>query len=425
MRWSVLTKVANRPSVAIVSVLLGLAIGLSRSPHVVLLKPFGEFYLALLQICILPFLLATIPLALKAAFANTTGIGSVARLAICVVVSLTVVTLTTIAVSSVALRLYPITDNVRDQLGGLVGSTASSVDVEFALRPVEMKAAPEISVGLTSILPTNVFSALSMNDSLKVVVFSIIFGIGLVAADSQAGESAFGVLRHVQRTCILLFEWFNVAMPLGVISLIAPQIAQLGPQTYAVLAPLALAFLASAGIVIVVSIAVIASSLKVSPVKVLSRLLPPLSLAAATRNAIVCAPSALTAMTDDLRASRSACNLFIPIGFAALRSGNIVHFMAATMFIGYLLERPFSPTDFAMMAALALMASFATIGIAGVAGLAPVAAVMGPFGLSFELALPLLIVLDPVASMVRGMINVAVGCQIAAAAGGREAQYER
>jgi len=50
----------------------------------------------------------------------------------------------------------------------------------------------------------------------------------------------------------------------------------------------------------------------------------------------------------------------------------------------------------------------------------PSAAVLRPFGLSYELALPLMVILDPIASMVRAMVNVALNSQIAALAGARE-----
>ena len=47
----------------------------------------------------------------------------------------------------------------------------------------------------------------------------------------------------------------------------------------------------------------------------------------------------------------------------------------------------------------------------------PLAAVLRPFGLSYELALPLMIVVDPIVSMIRAMLNVALNCQIPALAG--------
>jgi Na+/H+-dicarboxylate symporter len=43
--------------------------------------------------------------------------------------------------------------------------------------------------------------------------------------------------------------------------------------------------------------------------------------------------------------------------------------------------------------------------------------VLRPFGLSYELALPLMIIADPIISMIRAVINVTLNCQISALAG--------
>ena len=151
-------------------------------------------------------------------------------------------------------------------------------------------------------------------------------------------------------------------------------------------------------------------------------MLKPLALAIATRNALICAPTAIETLKDDLHAPPQPCDLFIPIGFAVIRFGNIVHFTAATLFIGYVLGRTFSGFDLFLVAALSIVASFATIGVAGVAGLAPMAAVLRPFGLSYELALPLMVIVDPIAGMIRAMLNVALNSQIPTLTSGGDEQ---
>ncbi|MFN7307478.1 MAG: cation:dicarboxylate symporter family transporter, partial [Acetobacteraceae bacterium] len=102
---------------------------------------------------------------------------------------------------------------------------------------------------------------------------------------------------------------------------------------------------------------------------------------------------------------------------AVVRFGNIVHFIVAALFIASLTGYSFSFAELLLVAVFALIGSFATIGVSGLPGLVPLAAVLRPFGLSYELALPLMIVVDPIVSMIRAMLNVALNCQIAALAG--------
>jgi Na+/H+-dicarboxylate symporter len=70
---SSLSKVLNRPVVTLGSVAFALALGASRLPVLQYLRPIGELYVALLQMCVLPFLLAAIPLAVRSAMTSGTA----------------------------------------------------------------------------------------------------------------------------------------------------------------------------------------------------------------------------------------------------------------------------------------------------------------------------------------------------------------
>ena len=255
---------------------------------------------------------------------------------------------------------------------------------------------------------------------MRVIVFAVIFGVGMVVSERQSGTSIFSALKHIQAVCILMFDWFNVIAPIGIVALIAPQVALMGPDIYTILAPFAYAYLAASALLLVISLLVISIVLRVDPRKVIAKMLKPLAFAAATRNTLICAPVALETVKEELHVPAEPCDLYIPIGFAVIRFGNMIHFATATLFIGYLLGRTFSGSDLVLIAAFSVMASFATIGISGLAGLAPMAAVLRPFGLSYELALPLMAIIDPIASMVRAMVNVALNCHIPVLAAGRE-----
>jgi Na+/H+-dicarboxylate symporter len=307
----------------------------------------------------------------------------------------------------------PLDQATSNRIGTLFGAAANRVDIEFSLIPeLSVGAGTAKDEGLLAVVPTNVFSALSANDTLRVVVFAAIFGIGMVMSERQSGNSIFRALTHIQSVCILIFDWFNLLLPLGIVALIAPQIALLGSDVYAVLAPFVYAFLATSILLLIMPIVVVSIGLRRDPRIVFSALLRPLALAVATRNALICAPAALEAMKTELRVRPGPCDLYIPIGFAIVRFGPIIHFATATLFIGYLVGQKFSGVDLVLVAVLSLGASFATIGVSGVAGLAPMAAVLRPFGLSFELALPLMIIVDPIAAMIRAMFNVALNMQI-------------
>jgi Na+/H+-dicarboxylate symporter len=65
-----LSQSINRPSITLAAIVLALTLGAMRLPFLQNLRPFGDFYIALLQICVLPFLLSTIPLAVRSAMGS-------------------------------------------------------------------------------------------------------------------------------------------------------------------------------------------------------------------------------------------------------------------------------------------------------------------------------------------------------------------
>ena len=413
-----LSKKINRPSITIAAIILGVWLGYMQFPFLKYLRPVGEFYISLLQICVLPFLMATIPLAVRSALTSGTASSVMGRLIGWLIATTGIVMVVSVLVPLLLFYFMPIEQSITQRIGAMFGGSGTHVDMEFALSPqLANDGGGKGATGLMTIVPTNIFSALSSNNSLQVIVFLFLFGAGMVLSERRSGTSVFSALRHIQSVCILIFDWFNLLIPIGIVALIAPQIALLGPDTFAVLAPFAFAFLVTSILLVTISIFCMSLSLRVRPKQVLVVFMKPLALAAATRNSLICVPTALETMTGELSAPKEPCELYIPIGFAVMRFGNIAQFIVAALFVGNLSGHTFTGTELLLVAAFSFMSSFATIGANGLAALAPLAAVLRPFGLSYELAAPLMIIIDPIANMIRTMVNVAVNCQIPALAG--------
>ena len=413
-----LSKKLNRPSVTIVAVIIGVWLGYMQFPFVEYLKPVGDVFIALLQVCVLPFLMATIPLAVRSALTSGVAGPVVGRLIGWLLATTLLVMAVSLFVPFMLFHFAPIDHEIARRIGTIFGGAGGHVDLEFALSAqLANDGSGREATGLIAIVPSNIFASLASNNSLQVIVFLFLFGLAMVWSERRSGTSIFNALRHIQSVCLLIFEWFNLFMPIGIIALVAPQIALLGTDAFAVLAPFAIDFLLTSIVLLTIPIFVIGVVLRVSPRHVLAVFTQPLALAAATRNTLVCAPTALETMTKELRASKPPCELFIPISFAVVRFGNIVHFIVAALFIASLTGYSLSFAELLLVAVFALIGSFATIGVSGLPGLVPLAAVLRPFGLSYELALPLMIVVDPIVSMIRAMLNVALNCQIPALAG--------
>jgi Na+/H+-dicarboxylate symporter len=409
----------NQPVTTLGAVVVAFVLGISHWPFVETLRPIGDLYVALLQMCVLPFLLATIPLAVRSAFAGTTNPATIRSLLRWIGFAIVVVAATGIVVSAVAFHFVPFDQSTIEAMGAIVGGSSGQADLEFSMdnASAAILATPGAN-GVLALVPSNIFFALSADDTMRVLVFAAIFGTSMAVCERRSGRSFFGSLRSLHDACLLIFQWLNLLAPIGIIALIAPQMAVLGPRVYLVLAHFSYVFFGLSAIILLLSIAALAIALRLDVVFTLARFSKPLMIAAATRNTLACIPIAVETMTQELHSSAETCELYIPVGFATLRFGTMLHFTVATLFIGALLGHGFTVGDMILAAVLSVAASFATLGISGPAAMAPLAGVLRPFGLPYELAFPLLVIIDPLVHMVRIMLNVAVNCMIAALAGG-------
>jgi hypothetical protein len=175
---------------------------------------------------------------------------------------------------NLSLRVGGRTNDREDRRIG--GATADGIDVEFAINPSrDPQSTGNGETGIFSVIPTNIFAALSSKDSVRVLIFAVIFGIGMVMTERQSGHSIFGALRHVQAVCITIFDWFSLLVPVGIVALIAPQVALLGPDAFTVLALFGCAFLATSFLLLSCATLVCALLLRGSPGAVFAALLKP------------------------------------------------------------------------------------------------------------------------------------------------------
>ena len=276
-----LSRSINRPAITLGAIALALVLGAMRLPFLSYLRPVGDFYIALLQICVLPFLLATIPLALRSAMAGGTAPGELRSLLFWALMMVIAVAAVSVIVPSLFFRYSSPDEQMIANIGALLGRSADSIDVEFA---IDARHAAEITgaedFGIFALVPTNIFASLSSNDSLRVLVFAALFGIGMVLTERQSGHSIFDALRHIQAVCALIFDWFSLLVPIGIIALVAPPVARLGPDAFTALTLFAYPLLLTAAVMLLAVPFLCAFALRAPLGSVFGALLKPVMLGA-------------------------------------------------------------------------------------------------------------------------------------------------
>ena len=79
----------------------------------------------------------------------------------------------------------------------------------------------------------------------------------MVMTERQFWCLVLEALDYIQAVCVMIFDWFGVLVPIGIVALIAPQIALLGSEVYAVLAIFAYVFFLVSALVLTGAIVVV------------------------------------------------------------------------------------------------------------------------------------------------------------------------
>ncbi|MEM9808830.1 MAG: cation:dicarboxylase symporter family transporter, partial [Cyanobacteria bacterium P01_D01_bin.56] len=399
------------PWAILISVVLAIYMGTAHKETASLLAPLGDFYLGLLKMCVLPILLAAI----------TTSIGRLMRssdAALYIKRILMVFPLGMVAASGLTVVIAAITGPGRnlstatlESLGVLVND--SSVDLEMALTgPLPEATNRGVGTFLLSLVPDNIFSALSQGDTLKVLIFSVIVGISLGLIRDRVTEPCFEILEAIYRTFNQLIDWLTVVLPIGLFSLLAYQLSQQGVDVMLSMINFIIAALVTYFVIYVVSTLVVWQQSKISFIRVLAALREPTILALATSSSLACLPSCIAQLSEDLKFNRQTVNLVTPLSITICRFGSVIYFALGSVFVMQLYDKPISFGNVLVVIVGSIFAGMATAGVTGILTLTMLGIVLEPLQLPLEAVLVLFVAIDPIMDPFRTLGIVHTGIAV-------------
>jgi Na+/H+-dicarboxylate symporter len=164
------------------------------------LSVVGMVYVDLLKMIVMPFMVSAIIFSLQNLF-HAGGASKILSRVLLVFVSFSVV----VAVVSAGLftAISPgdhLSESVRSSLGAIVGANSESVNFDMFLWKVE-ETPKEATVAdfLTSLIPTNIFAALASDDTLKALVFALLFGFAVGQVPSRVSGGLNQTLETITR----------------------------------------------------------------------------------------------------------------------------------------------------------------------------------------------------------------------------------
>ncbi|TAF72974.1 MAG: dicarboxylate/amino acid:cation symporter [Bacteroidetes bacterium] len=252
------------------------------------------------------------------------------------------------------------------------------------------------------IFPTSIFEAMSKNEILPIVIFSLFFGTGL-AAIGEKGKPVYVLLESVAEIMFKITSYVMKFAPFAVFGALATVVGKQGIgvlKGYGFLIACFYGGLLFFGFVILPFVCAI---FKINFLKLFSNIKEPVLLAYSTATSESAYPKTLEGL-DKFGCNPKISGFVLPLGYSFNLDGSMMYMTFATLFIAqsYGIEISISQ-QFSMMLVLLV----ASKGVAGVprASLVVISGLLDTFQIPAE-GLVLLLGIDHILDMGRSAINV-------------------
>jgi Na+/H+-dicarboxylate symporter len=398
---------ALNPWVIIGSLAAGFLVGTYFPKEAVKLGFLGDIYVDLLKMITLPFMVSAVIFSLQRLFREG-GTGKLlGRLTVVFFVFSVAVAVVGAATLLVLRPGENLSSATMQTFGQIVGNDLNSSDTAMSLRGAdEVKKSVSFSEVLVSLVPANIFSALANGDTLKALVFALLFGLAVGHVPSRISDGLTHSLETIYHSCQTLVRWLNYPLPIVLFCMSAAQLGKTGVGPLTAMIQFVVAFLVASAIVLVIAAVIIWRRSNNSLAQTLDALRAPFALAVATRSSAVCMPVMIESLADRLGFARSRVELLVPLTVSLLRVGPVIYYVCATLFIAQLYGRALSPADVGIVLAASVLAGFASAGMTGLVTVSLVGMTCAYLGLPFEAAFILFLAVDPICDILRTLVLV-------------------
>ena len=397
--------VLTSPITILLSIVLGVALGM-RMPELSLsLEGVGGIYLSLLKVTVLPFLFATILVGVVSLLQKEGAATLIKRILVGFLCSMLLAG--AIGVGSVALTSQDMTAEKTANLGALVNNRESgTTDLELTMRepmPQPEEISPFTVFG--KFIPENIFASLNTGESLKVVMFCLIFGVALGSVPGKGLTIITDALKAVQTASISIFKFLNYFLPFALVAMISSQVAKVGVGIFSVMLDFITQQALGGLVLMLIATGVLWLRSGGSLWSVLGAVRETVIVAISSRSSLACIPYAQEALCR-LRFERSGVELLVPLSFTVNRVGSITYYAIATLFIANIYGISLDLAGYCVIVLGSILAGLASAGTTGVLTVATVAIVCDLLRLPHEAVIVLLIAVDPVMDMIRTASHV-------------------
>lgn len=384
----------------LIGLVLGIVAGMVFGKDILWVGPFGDVLVRLLKMIVMPVVIFT--LVVGAASIHPSRLGRI---------------------GVKALGWYMLTSAVAVVIGLACGnlfrpgSGMSLVSVATAAGK-ELKQ-PSLLDTFMAVIPTNPFTAVTSDNILAVIFFSLLFGLALAYLrdhkDERIRGAAATVFNFFDGCAEIMYKvvhWVLQYAPIGVFALIAVVFAKQGAQAFGPLATITVSVYAGLAVHLVLVYCALIAVYRLSPLQFLIKIREAFVTAFVTRSSGATLPVTMEVADQKLGISKGVYSFTLPLGATINMDGTAIYQGVCAIFVGLAIGMPLTLSQQMTVIATAVLASIGTAGVPG-AGAIMLLMVLDSVGLKVEpgsavaAAYAMILGIDALLDMGRTAMNVA------------------
>jgi proton glutamate symport protein len=261
-----------------------------------------------------------------------------------------------------------------------------------------------------TLIPNNIFAALSGGRSLAVLFVSVLVGIAVGLQRTEEAKHTLNVIHCLYLAFIRIIQWVMILLPLGLLCLFASYIATAGFEILATLSHLIAVILACGVLLMAIFAMVIRRQTGYSFVQVIYKLRQPLAMAFFTSSSLATMPTTLNALRKNFKLSEDVVSLVVPLGTNFNQQASVIRYVCIAIFVLQMYGMHLGFVQLPFLVLTAMLAAMASGGMPGIAALSMAGFVLQSLGVPIEVGIVLLTVVEPIIDPITTMVNVFGNC---------------
>lgn len=356
----------------------------------------GQLFLILIQMIVVPLVIASIVLGL-AANNNPQALRKTGGLAL-----LFILITTTLAITiGIGLSNLIQPGHFIDARKITVGMQAT---VTMPTEPYSMPTLTEIPDKVLNLLPKNPMASMVSGEMLQVVLFAAVLGFALMAISSKQARPLYELFSALQEVCIKVVSWAMRLAPLAVFGLITKLVANLGLEVLTGMLMYVLTVIAGLLLMAAFYLLLIRVLGKHSLLDFLRYTRALLLLAFSTSSSAAVMPMSLQTAENVLHIRPDLARFLIPLGATINMAGTALYQGVATVFLAHVFNVDLGTHHYLFIVIMSVAASIGSPATPG-AGIVILSMVLEGVGIPAA-GVALLLGVDRILDMCRTTINV-------------------